>query len=240
MKRTIMLALGVLLALALTTPMALAEVGQGKVASGTTEKLAAAWTQWAYSKPEAESPLKDSYEGGPKCDGTPVSPAPGNTRFLAGTVGTTGSAVKETVRTCTMPVGTRLFFPVYSATFIITEPDENEQIAREFVTGRVDAVQADPDLTLEVTVDGKEINSNRIVRAQTPFFDLTFEEGNIFGLDPGAYTTISDGLWVTLPPLPPGEHEIHFEFRAPNAFGGRSQNNTYILTVVNGKPAPQH
>jgi hypothetical protein len=238
-KRMIILALGLLLALALTTPMALAEIGQGKVASGTTEKLAAAWTQWAYSKPEAESPLTGgNYEGGLRCDGTPVSPTPGNTWFLAGTVGTTGPAVEETVRTCTMPVGTRLFFPVYSATFIITEPDENEQIAREFVTGRVDAVQADPDLTLEVTVDGKEINSNRIVRAQTPFFDLTFEEGNIFELDPGAYTTISDGLWVTLPPLPPGEHEIHFEFSAPNAFGGRSQNNTYILTVVNGQPAP--
>ena len=238
MKRIIIMALGVLLALALTTPMALAKVGQGTVASGTTEKLAAAWTQWTYSKPEAESPLIGSYEGGPRCDGTPVSPTPGNTWFLAGTVGTTGPPVGETVRTCTMPVGNRLFFPVYNATFFITEPDENEQIAREFVTGRVDAVEEDPDLTIEVTVDGKEINSNRIVRAQTPFFDLTFEAGNIFGLDPGAYTTISDGLWVTLPPLPPGEHEIHFEFSAPNAFGGRSQNNTYILTVVNRKPAP--
>ena len=93
-------------------------------------------------------------------------------------------------------------------------------------------------MNIEVTVDGKEINSNRIVRAQTPFFDLTFEEGNIFDVPPGEYTTISDRLWVTLPPLPPDEHTIHFEFCAPNAFGGRSQNNTYILTVVNGKPAP--
>ena len=25
---------------------------------------------------------------------------------------------------------------------------------------------------------------------------------------------------------------------APNTFGGVSQNNTYNLTVVNGKPAP--
>jgi len=46
----------------------------------------------------------------------------------------------------------------------------------------------------------------------------------------------ADGLWVTLPPLPPGEHEIHFEMSTgPEGF---SQNNTYILTVVNGKPAP--
>jgi hypothetical protein len=54
-KRMIILALGVLLALALTTPMALAQVGQGKAASGTVEEFAAAWTQWAYSKPEPES-----------------------------------------------------------------------------------------------------------------------------------------------------------------------------------------
>ena len=238
MRRIIIMALGVLLALALTTPMALAKVGQGTVASGTTEELAAAWTQWVYSKPEAESPLIGSYEGGPRCDGTPVSPTPGNTWFLAGTVGTASSTVDETVRTCTMPVGNRLFFPVYNATFFITEPTEDEAQALAFVTGRVDAVEEDPQLNIEVTVDGKEINSNRIVRAQTPFFDLTFEEGNIFDVPPGQYTTISDGLWVTLPPLPPGEHTIHFEFSAPNAFGGRSQNNTYILTVVNGKPAP--
>jgi hypothetical protein len=237
-KRMIILALGVLLALALTTPMALAQVGQGKAASGTVEEFAAAWTQWAYSKPEPESPLIGGYEGGPRCDGTPVSPTPGNTWFLAGTVGTRGTPVEETVRTCTMPVGTRLFFPVVNASFFITEPNENEQIARDFVTDFIDAVEKDPDLTIEVTVDGKEINSNRIVRAQTPFFGLTFEEGNIFGVPPGEYTTISDGLWVTLPPLPPGEHAIHFEFSAPNTFGGVSQNNTYNLTVVNGKPAP--
>ena len=51
MKRIIIMALGVLLALALATPMALAKVGQGANASGTAAKLAAAWTQWAYSKP---------------------------------------------------------------------------------------------------------------------------------------------------------------------------------------------
>jgi hypothetical protein len=55
-----------------------------------------------------------------------------------------------------------------------------------------------------------------------------------------------DGLWVTLPPLPPGEHTVHFEMNAPNidlnpnepGAEGFSQDNTYILTVVNkGKPA---
>jgi hypothetical protein len=39
-----------------------------------------------------------------------------------------------------------------------------------------------------------------------------------------------------LPPLPPDERTIHFEMNAPSA--GVSQDDTYILSVVNGKPAP--
>lgn len=56
MKRLIILALSVLLALALATPMALARGGQG--ASGKTAKLAVAWTKWAYSQPAEDSPLR--------------------------------------------------------------------------------------------------------------------------------------------------------------------------------------
>ena len=98
----------------------------------------------------------------------------------------------------------------------------------------------DPDLSIEVTVDGKDI-SNRIVRAKTDFFKVTFPKDNIFGVEPDKYQTISNGLWVTLPPLSKGKHRIHFEINAPNVdldpntpgLEGFSQNNTYLLTVVN-------
>jgi hypothetical protein len=43
-KRIIIMALGVLMALALVSPMALAQVEQGADASSTTAELAAAWT----------------------------------------------------------------------------------------------------------------------------------------------------------------------------------------------------
>ena len=113
MKRIIIMALGVLLALALATPVALAQVvhAPSPKASGPTAALAAAWTQWAYSKPvDEDSPLIGSYEGEPRCDGTPVSPTQAETWFLAGT--TNGDPV---VRTCTMPADTQLFFPVVSS-----------------------------------------------------------------------------------------------------------------------------
>jgi hypothetical protein len=236
-KRMFIMALGVILALALATPMALAQVGQGANKSGTAAELAVAWAQWAYSKPVDESsPLIGSYEGGARCDGTPVSATQGKQWFLAGT--TDGS---EVVRKCTAPVGTHFFFPVVSSLAFPFLPGETEENQREAAIAFIEAVLADPDFSMSVTVDGEEVKSNRIVRATFTGFTLPLAEENVF--DPfvevpeGDYEGATiDGLWVTLPPLPPGEHEIHFEMSAPNV--GFSQDNTYILTVVNGKPAP--
>ncbi len=56
-----------------------------------------------------------------------------------------------------MPAGRRLFFPVVNVVFLITEPNEDEQVAREFVNEFMDGVLTDPDLSLSVTVDSQEI-----------------------------------------------------------------------------------
>jgi hypothetical protein len=245
-KRALVIAISVLLALIVALPMALAQGGgQGAKASEKAAKLAVAWTKWAYSKPVAKSPLIGSYEVGAKCDGTPVSPTPGKTWFLAGTPD--GSKV---VRTCTAPVGTHFFFPVVSATFFITEPEENKKIARDYVRDFIKAVVEDPKLSIVVKVDGKEINSNRIVRAETPFFKTRLPKNNIFAeccdVEAGKYQTISKGLWVNLQPLSKGKHTIKFKMNAPNVDldpntagpEGFSQNNTYHLTVVNSKQVP--
>jgi hypothetical protein len=258
-KRIIIMALGVLLALALASPMALAQVGKGADASGKAGELAAAWTQWALSKPIDEPRDSPLIGGGSdyseeQCDGTPLSPTPGKTWFLAGTVDSS-----EVVRSCTMPVGTKLFFPVVNFFAFPFDPNANPpetpENQREAAIAAMDAVLTDPDLSMQVTVDGKEleftvdgtqVKSNRIVRAISPaFFTVTLPEENVFdlfvaqGVPGDVYEGwTADGVWVTLPPLPPGEHEIHFEMSTgPEGF---SQDNTYILTVVNQgkKPAP--
>jgi hypothetical protein len=235
-KRVIVLAISVILALVVAMPMSLAQVGQGATASGTAEELAAAWWQWALSKPVEDNPGigGDPTYSEAQCDGTPVTPTQGKQWFLAGTYN--GDSV---VRTCTMPVGTHLFFPVVNAVAFPFAEGETEENQRQAVIDFINGVLSDPEFSYSVTVDGKEVNSNRIVRALSPVFSVTLPEDNIFGIPAGEYDSASaDGLWVTLPPLPPGEHTIHFEMDAPNAFDGISQDNTYILTVVNGKPAP--
>lgn len=236
MRRIVVLALGVLLALALSMPMALGQVGQGAKSSGKAAQLAAAWWQWALADPVATNPLVGDYTGGPQCDGRPLSDVPGKKWFLAGSFG--GSAVE---RTCTMPVGTQLFFPVFNYIWINTEPDETEALARQKANEYVESVLADPDLSITVTVDGKEVKSKRIVRTDSPFFASQIPEDNVFDspafdLPAGEYEGVADGLWAALPPLSKGEHTIHVEVSAPNV--GSSQDFTYHLTVVNGKRVP--
>ena len=224
MRRIMLLVAGVLLALVVASPMTFAQVGQGAKASGETAELAADWWQWALSKPVEDNPLigGDPDYSEEQCDGQPVTGTSRNVWFLAGTLD--GSEVE---RTCTAPAGSQLFFPVGNIVFLITEPGETEQIARDYVNDFMDDVLADPRFKMRVTVDGKKIKSNQIIRADSPLFTATVPEGGLLGA--GSYDGVADGLWVTLPPLPEGEHEIHFEISAPNA--GFSQDNTYHLTV---------
>lgn len=79
---------------------------QGK----TYGQWAAAWWQWALSAPTPVNPLVDPV--GADC----AAGQSGSVWFLAGTF---GGAV---TRTCNVPVGRSLFFPVANNVFIATEP----------------------------------------------------------------------------------------------------------------------
>ena len=220
-RRSVMIALLALLALALASPMALGQVGQGAKASGKAGEQVAAWWQWALSKPAEENPLVGSYSGGPQCDGEPVTEVSGKKWFLGGSF-----SEEPVVRTCTAPVGTQFFFPVVNVV-IVPFPGETEEQLLEQANEVLDAQLAEADI--EVTVDGRTIKTKRLVRADTGFFTAEVPEGGV--LAPGSYQLVAAGLWATLPPLPPGEHTVHFEITGADF----DQDITYRLTVVNGK-----
>ena len=81
-----------------------------------------------------------------------------------------------------------------------------------------------------------------IIRSQSPVFTASFPADNVFSAfgylasHLTGYPIVSDGFWVILPPLSPGDHngedpgDHTLHFRAGH---GAKQNVTYHLTVGN-------
>jgi hypothetical protein len=202
-KRAIVMALSVILALAVAAPIA---SGQTASQRQGVKVLAGEWWNWALSNP---SPLEGNYKGGQQCEGEFVE----GVFFLAGTTG--GHAT----RTCTVPADTALFFPVVNV-FCAEEAPSDPVCARNFI----DAALADGEWY--ATLDGEDLEIRRI--ASGPF-TLTLPEDNIIGAPAGSYPAAADGLWVYLPQgLEPGEYTVRFG----GDFGDFRLNITYKLIVV--------
>lgn len=216
MKRAIVIAISVILALAVAAPIA-----SGQTASHRQgpKALTEAWWTWALKDP---SPMGDDDLGNdysspdPRCEGEFVD----GVFFLAGTQG------GDATRTCTVPAKTALFFPVLNS-FITAE----EGAYPEGPTNFVDTALANGEFS--ATLDGEDLKIKRIA---TRPFTLILPDPNIFGLPAGPYEypAVSDGLWVYLPQgLKPGEYTVHFGGTSVTADGEPfSVDVTYNLIVV--------
>jgi hypothetical protein len=203
-KRAIVMAISVILALAVAAPIA-----SGKPASQSQDvkALTEAWWTWAITEP---SPLEGNYKGGPRCEGEFIE----GVFFLAGTTG------GDATRTCTVPADTALFFPVIN--YFCTDDEPNyPQCASNYVAKAL--ANGEPYATL----NGEDLQISRIA---TGPFTLTVPKRNIFKAPAGGYTAVSDGLWVYLPQgLEPGTYTLQFG----GDFGDvASLNITYTLIVV--------
>jgi hypothetical protein len=209
MKRALVMAISVILALAVAAPIASGKKppSQPQDVNALTEQ----WWTWALAVP---SPLEGDYKAGRKCKGEFVE----GVFFLAGTQG------GEATRTCTVPADTALFFPVLNS--FITD---DEEAYPEGPTNFVDTALANGEFS--ATLDGEDLE---IIRIATGPFTLTVPKPNIFKAPPGPYTAVSDGLWVYLPQgLEPGEYTLQFGGTSVTAEGEPfSLDVTYNLKVV--------
>jgi hypothetical protein len=178
--------------------------------SADLAKLGAKWWKWVLEIPKPMNPLFDANP----CDVNQH----GDFFFLAGVFETSG----HIERTCTIPEGKAIFFPVYN-TFQTygdlpngdPDPDspDNLEGAIEVVRGNVDQAT-----NLKASVDGTNINVNKL-RSLTIPFEFTLPPDNIYGLtDPllGPWEAVADGYWVALRPLSVGNHEISFSASQPS------------------------
>jgi hypothetical protein len=129
-KRAIVMAISVILALAVAAPIA---SGNPPSQLQDVNALTEEWWTWALAVP---SPLEGDYKSGRKCKGEFVE----GVFFLAGTQG------GDATRTCIVPADTALLFPVVNS--FITE---EEAAYPKGPTNFVDAALANGDRTLRLT-----------------------------------------------------------------------------------------
>lgn len=180
----------------------------------------ARWWQWALSIPAAVNPVLDTT--GQFCGVGQT----GHVWFLAGTFG------GDATRTCTVPPGRMLFFPFLNTVCSTVLGDgTTETELRPCANGFVDAALDSPLTILTVTIDGQPLQELENYRAQSPpgTFDITFPPGAVFGIPAGMSASVSDGLWLMLAPLSPGNHVVSFGADVPAL--GFSFAVTYNLTV---------
>lgn len=161
----------------------------------------------------------------------------GATWFLAGVGG--GGTV---TRTCSIPQGTTLFFPVINAVNV-NSPNVCGQNGKNIPVATLRAQIApfiDGASKLSVKVNGKEVN-NLLQRVQSSVFAVALPEDNVFdtpctdaglgNVPAGIYSpAVADGFYVDLPPLMLGKHTL--SFHAENTDAGFVEDVTYKLTVV--------
>src|SRR5690242_5593991 len=108
-------------------------------AGQTYGRWAAAWSQWALSVPGAKNPLLDTT--GQYCGERQID----EVWFLAGVLGS-----GQATRTCNIPAGKSLFFPLINNTYAAFLSDPPEQRTEEFVRSQA---ECPPPVQITVSID---------------------------------------------------------------------------------------
>jgi hypothetical protein len=202
--------------------------------------------QWEFSLPVTGHPL---FQDGPVDCSVGQS---GNVWFIGGTFTTNtveGVRTGTANRSCTVPPGTALFFPIINSECSSVPPnppfpgdnngDDSTAGLRACSTGIVNLTNLSPN-GLWASVDGNRINDVAQYRAPSPEFtfgplppDNIFESFGI-GEVGASYRSVSDGYYLLLRPLSAGPHTIQFhgEFDFPDQ-SKFIEDITYHIYVTN-------
>jgi hypothetical protein len=226
MRRTL-LALGISLTiLAVGAPAAFAQ--QAHVLPATAQphgatyaEWAARWWRWALTQPPDVNPLLDPT--GEHC----ASGQSGHVWFLGGPAPTESGTVTVN-RACTIPTGTALFFPIVNAFYCADPGEPPERRTEQYVRSQVDSVE-DAAQNLSATINGLAVTDLRRYFEESVLFSIDLPANNIFGAPAGIYEPCADaGYYLFVPPLPVGEHTIHFT----GTLAGLSLDVIYQITVA--------
>jgi hypothetical protein len=195
------------------------------------------WWQWILSLDVRTTPNPFTETGQAGCDVGLQDD--GRLLFLVGSPSDPPLSGMFPIHECKVKEGTAILFPVvnvFCAGFERVPPlNETEQ--------RICANQAqDRAFDLQLEIDGKEIqNLKEQYRVDSPAggFEFTAVPGNPITPVLGSSTGVSDGVWILLKHLPPGQHTITFsgKFDFTGIIGGGEEvivdaGATYNLEVI--------
>ncbi|OZG74486.1 hypothetical protein BTA51_05635 [Hahella sp. CCB-MM4] len=189
------------------------------VAGHPVSDYANRWWMWAFSVPDDVSPVRD--KSGEFCQ---VSQQ-GDVWFLAGGYGS--SKIK---RTCVVPAGKYLFFPVINMAYWPRKEgamtcDEAKKLA---------ALNNDKLLNIQVSLDSVVARNPVDTRiSSTSCFDIYEKIPRKYN-PPKLYPSATDGYWVMLKPLDKGKHMLKFSAqydREKGAYSKMAQDIEYELII---------
>ena len=185
----------------------------------------AAWWQWNLSQPVEGHPGID----GPDFDVT--AGQSGDVWFLAAPSGTVE-------RTCTIPAGKALFFPMYNAECSSLEAEDSGFHGDTAKEQRTCAKYwANHIVVAYCEIDGDVVAKAGSYRVTSPQFTFTAPSPWIFGETGGTGTSVGDGYYILLAPLSRGDHTLrfggvsHFTLAADGFDGDFPIDMTYHLAV---------
>jgi hypothetical protein len=144
------------------------------------------------------------------------------------------------VHKCDVKKGTSILFPIVNVvcdTLEINTPffGAKEQDQRTCANDLLDKA---PIAELHVTIDGFEVKNPEQYRIDSPAggFNINAVENNPVGIPAGSGSGVSDGFWILLKKLQPGEHIISFSgvldfTEVPDLEDVLEYGATYILDV---------
>jgi hypothetical protein len=210
------------------------------VFSKTFSEWDAVWQQWAYSIPVSNHPLFDK--------GSCSVGQSGPVWFLGGKFcgnDEPGCSVTDVQRSCTVPKGKFLYFPVWNGEDSALEEDIAEHPGDPYYQqiGYLRAYEDPwgtgvPDVAY-ASIDGVSVPHLENYKVQSVAFGFTMPDDNYLAavypppnnnFKAGQYFPAVDmGEYLMLKPLQPGRHVIKFGAHFPS--GDWGFNVTYFLTV---------
>ena len=140
---------------------------------------------------------------------------------LAGTFVNNSSVV----RSCTVPFGKAILFPVSVAECSVSKSNWWNSLFSN-VTEKLWKTCDAKMLKMNTAVDGQI--ANPVYVKSTKVFKLVFPQNNVKEVEPGEKEAVNKGYWLMIGPLPLGSHNI--TSFAVDSHNFRS-NVTYYLTV---------